>query len=74
MPGMNGLDLAGKATETSPFLPFIFVSGQPRELLPEFDDPGLDHPLLQKPFTPDTLVACVRATLDLRAHSTRVSG
>jgi signal transduction histidine kinase len=71
MPGMSGLVLAREATRVSPSLPFIFISGQPRELLPELDDPGGAHPLLQKPFTPDTLVACVRSTLDLRPHSTR---
>jgi CheY-like chemotaxis protein/two-component sensor histidine kinase len=71
MPGMSGFVLAREATRVSPSLPFIFISGQPRELLPEFDDPGGAHPLLQKPFTPDTLVACVRSTLDLRPHSTR---
>jgi CheY-like chemotaxis protein len=73
MPGMSGLVLAREATRISPSLPFIFISGQPRELLPEFDDLGGAHPLLQKPFMPDTLVACVRATLDLRSHPTRAS-
>jgi signal transduction histidine kinase len=71
MPGMNGLELARQATAISQFLPFIFISGQARELLPEFDAPGGDHPLLQKPFTPDALVASVRARLDLRPHSNR---
>jgi CheY-like chemotaxis protein len=71
MPGMTGIDLARQAAESSPFLPFIFVSGQPRELLPELQDLGLGHPLLEKPFTPDALVAQVRATLDIRQHSSR---
>ena len=71
MPGMNGLDLARQATQISRFLPFVFISGQPRELLPDLDAAGPDHPLLQKPFTPDDLVACVRARLDLRPQSTR---
>jgi CheY-like chemotaxis protein len=74
MPDMNGLELARRMTEISPLLPFVFISGQPRELLPDLDAAGQDHPLLQKPFTPDALVACVRTRLDLRSHSTRVSG
>jgi signal transduction histidine kinase len=73
MPGMSGLDLARQAAGMSPFIPFVFISGQPRELLPDLDAAGPDHPLLQKPFTPDDLVACVRARLDLRPHSTRAS-
>jgi len=72
MPGMNGIELAQQASEISPFLPFIFVSGQPREVLPELQELGLSHPLLEKPFAPDALIACVRATLDLRRHSTRI--
>jgi signal transduction histidine kinase len=73
MPGMNGIDLAHQASEINPFLPFIFVSGQPREVLPELEELGLGHPMLEKPFTPDALVACVRTTLDLRSHSARAS-
>jgi signal transduction histidine kinase len=73
MPGMNGIDLAKRASQISPYFPFIFISGQPREVLSELHELGLCHPLLEKPFTPDALIACVRATLDLRAHSTRAS-
>ena len=72
MPGMNGIELAQQASEIDPFLPFIFVSGQPREVLPELQELGLSHPLLEKPFGPDALIACVRTTLDLRRHSTRI--
>ena len=72
MPGMTGIDLAQQASRFSPFVPFILVSGQPREVLAELDTLGLGHPLLEKPFTPNALVACVRTTLDRRPHSTRV--
>ncbi len=71
MPGMSGVELAKRASTISPFLPFIFVSGQPREALPELHSLGPAYPLLEKPFTPDALVACVRATLDLRPHASR---
>jgi CheY-like chemotaxis protein len=71
MPGMNGIELAQQASGISPFLPFIFVSGQHREVLPGSHELGLGYPLLEKPFTPDALVAQVRATLDLRPQSSR---
>lgn len=71
MPGMSGIELAKRASGISPFLSFIFVSGQPREALSELHSLGSSHPLLEKPFTPDALVACVRATLDLRAHASQ---
>ena len=71
MPGMSGIELAKRASGISPFLQFIFISGQPREALQELHSLGSSHPLLEKPFTPDALVACVRATLDLRAHASQ---
>src|SRR4051812_42069415 len=66
MPGMNGIDLAHRALRLRPYLPFIFVSGQPREVLPDLGTLEQDHQLLEKPFTPESLVACVRTRLDRR--------
>jgi signal transduction histidine kinase len=64
MPGMNGIDLAQRALKLRPYLPFIFVSGQPREVLPDWGSLEHDHQLLEKPFSPESLAACVRARLD----------
>jgi nitrogen-specific signal transduction histidine kinase/CheY-like chemotaxis protein len=69
MPGMTGIDLAHQALELRTYLPFIFVSGQPREVLPEFGSLEMDHQLLEKPFSPESLATCVRARLDRRPPS-----
>jgi signal transduction histidine kinase len=66
MPGMTGIDLAQRALSLRPFLPFIFVSGQPKEVLPGFGSLDQDHALLEKPFSPEVLADCVRARLDRR--------
>jgi signal transduction histidine kinase len=68
MPGMTGIDLARRALELRAFLPFVFVSGQPREVLPDFGSP--DDVLLEKPFSPDALAACIRTRLDRRPAPT----
>ncbi|HZA97545.1 MAG TPA: response regulator [Gemmatimonadales bacterium] len=75
MPGMTGVELARRALDGREFLPFIFVSGQPREVLPDFGSLAPDHPLLEKPFTPEALASCVRSTLDARpaaSHSNTI--
>jgi CheY-like chemotaxis protein len=66
MPGMSGIELAHRALERSGFLPFIFLSGQPREVLRDFERLAEDHELLEKPFPPDLLAAAVRDRLDRR--------
>ena len=66
MPGINGIDLAHRALQLRPYLPFIFVSGQPKEVLPDLGSLEEDHQLLEKPFSPESLAACVRARLDRR--------
>lgn len=67
MPGMSGIGLARRALKLRAFIPFVFVSGQPRELLPDFDALEQAHVLLEKPFPPDVLARCVRDTLDQRS-------
>jgi signal transduction histidine kinase len=66
MPEMSGTELAKRARGGSPELPFIFVSGQPRETLAEYGDPAAHGPLLEKPFSADVLTAAVRKALDER--------
>jgi CheY-like chemotaxis protein len=69
MPEMSGIELAHRALERSGFLPFIFLSGQPKEVLPDFGPLAENHELLEKPFPPDVLGAAVRARLDRRLAS-----
>jgi two-component system cell cycle sensor histidine kinase/response regulator CckA len=71
MPGMTGIDLARRALKLREFIPFVFVSGQPRDVLPDFGSVGQNHSFLEKPFTPEALAACVRARLDQRPFSSR---
>jgi signal transduction histidine kinase/CheY-like chemotaxis protein len=66
MPGMTGIDLAHRALRLRPFLPFIFVSGQPKEVLPGFGSLDQDNTLLEKPFSPEALADAVRIRLDRR--------
>ena len=66
MPGSGGSELGGRLHELRPEVPVLYTSG--------FTDTDvvarglLDRslPLLQKPFTPDTLLERVRAMLDRR--------
>ena len=69
MPHMNGIDLAHQALNLRPYLPFIFVSGQPKEVLPEWGSLERDYQLLEKPFSLEALASCVRARLDRRPRS-----
>jgi CheY-like chemotaxis protein len=71
MPGMTGVELAHRALELRGFLPFVFVSGQPREVLLDFGPLHEDHVLLEKPFSPNVLSACIRASLDRQAADRR---
>ncbi|MGH7628718.1 MAG: response regulator [Gemmatimonadales bacterium] len=68
MPEMTGTELARRAVSTNPRLRFVFVSGQPRESLAAFGDPGEHGILLEKPFPAELLTNAVRSTLDQRAR------
>jgi two-component system, cell cycle sensor histidine kinase and response regulator CckA len=69
MPRISGIDLAHRALKLRPFLPFIFVSGQPKEVLPEWGSLEQDYQLLEKPFSLEMLASCVRARLDRRPRT-----
>ncbi|HEX3274356.1 MAG TPA: response regulator [Gemmatimonadales bacterium] len=62
MPGMDGRELAERAATLRPALPVLFMSGHPdeatRRVLSESD-----RPYLQKPFTPEELLARVEEIL-----------
>jgi two-component system, cell cycle sensor histidine kinase and response regulator CckA len=64
MPGMNGHHLARRLREARPGLRVLFISGYADRLLIEHG-PGQPHAFfLQKPFSPASLAASVRAALD----------
>jgi two-component system cell cycle sensor histidine kinase/response regulator CckA len=64
MPGMNGVELARRATELVPGLKVLFASGYTENTIVHHGmlDPGV--PFLQKPFAPSQLAERVRAELD----------
>jgi two-component system cell cycle sensor histidine kinase/response regulator CckA len=64
LPGMDGPELARRASELRPELPVLFISGYTDD---EIVRRGLLHerqPFLQKPFTPEALAAKVAALLN----------
>jgi two-component system cell cycle sensor histidine kinase/response regulator CckA len=66
MPGMGGVELAGRLATRSPSPPVLFVTGGHRNL----DLPG---PVLWKPFLPSELSTTVRELLN-RCFDERLSG
>jgi two-component system, cell cycle sensor histidine kinase and response regulator CckA len=64
MPAMTGTDLAREAAALNRDIPFIFVTGQPREALADFGNPVQYGMLLEKPFSSDRLAHVVRSVLN----------
>jgi PAS domain S-box-containing protein len=66
MPGANGRELADLLRATHPDVPIVFMSGYPGT---EIERRGLKVPrgaILEKPFTPEALIAMVNETLSRR--------
>jgi signal transduction histidine kinase/CheY-like chemotaxis protein len=59
MHGASGPELAKSLRQERPALPVVYMSGHPRG----HDDVPVDGPLIEKPFTPDELVAAVADVL-----------
>jgi two-component system cell cycle sensor histidine kinase/response regulator CckA len=74
MPGMSGPDLATRLHDTRPSTRVLFASGYTDDGVVRSGilDPGFAF--IQKPFTPDALLARVRDVLDQAAESTPSSG
>src|SRR5690606_5891015 len=66
MPVMGGRELGRRLAELRPDLPVIWMSGHPREALTDLTSDSPDRPYLQKPVTPDYLVASVQRVLQAR--------
>jgi two-component system cell cycle sensor histidine kinase/response regulator CckA len=63
MPGMGGVELGRRLKQLWPALPVLYMSGYSVEDLQREGVTGVERELLHKPFTPDSLVARVTATL-----------
>ena len=64
MPGMSGIELAGRLTALRPDIRTLFTSGYAGDRLGHPGHGGAPPDLLQKPFTPETLARRVRQALD----------
>jgi PAS domain S-box-containing protein len=71
MPGISGLELSKRLTDTRPSLPVVYMSGYGEDTIARHGilNPGLDF--LHKPFTSETLGRKVREALE--RHSVMVS-
>jgi two-component system cell cycle sensor histidine kinase/response regulator CckA len=67
MPGIGGAELARRLKERWPALPVLFMSGYSVEDLLRQGALGSDRAVIQKPFTPDSLVGTIAAALSLAA-------
>jgi len=63
MPEMNGLELAKRLRNVRPDLPALFVSGYPKDAIPDRNIAEADIELLLKPFTIEELCASLRRVL-----------
>jgi CheY-like chemotaxis protein len=72
MPGIGGTELARRLKERWPDLPILFMSGYSVEDLLRQGAIGDERAIIQKPFTPDSLVRGVAAALAKAGQ--RVSG
>jgi two-component system cell cycle sensor histidine kinase/response regulator CckA len=67
MPGMGGVELGRRLKQLWPALPVLYMSGYSVEDLRREGVTGVERELVHKPFTPDSLVARVTATLSSAA-------
>jgi CheY-like chemotaxis protein len=70
MPGGNGADLAGRLSALRPAMKVLMMTGYAQETIA--DQGGLKDGivLIEKPFSPNLLLARVRMTIDAEARST----
>ena len=64
MPEMGGLELGVHISRTLPDVPIMYMSGYSESDKLQRGIPALPEPFLQKPFSPESLSATVRRTLD----------
>jgi two-component system cell cycle sensor histidine kinase/response regulator CckA len=66
LPGTDGIELYAAICTGRANVPVLFMSAYPAEILAARGLPDLTTPFLAKPFTPDALLAKVRATIEAR--------
>jgi CheY-like chemotaxis protein len=64
--GMSGVDLARALLQKKPSLKVLYMSGYAGDLAAGDQQLREGVNFLQKPFTPETLLACVRRCIELR--------
>jgi PAS domain S-box-containing protein len=69
LPGLDGQKLVRRLAASRPGLPALFITGYTAESLGEPASHGNHAEFLQKPFTPETLLAHARRLLDAAAAS-----
>lgn len=74
MPGIGGAELARRLKARWPAMPIIFMSGYSADELELQNLPGFEGGLLEKPFSPDDLVARATAALSRRESPERHGG
>ena len=69
LPGMDGAELARRATELQPQLSVLFISGYTDEEIVRRGLLEAGRPFLQKPFTPEALVNQIAEVMRQRGAS-----
>jgi FixJ family two-component response regulator len=72
MPRTNGSELAERAALLRPNLKILFMSGYADDAVERKDISTGERPILQKPFTAQSLLRCVRETLDVDSDPQKV--
>ena len=68
MPGGNGSDLAGRLSTLKPVMKVLMMTGYARETIADQGDLKHGIALIEKPFSPNLLLARVRMTIDAYAR------
>ena len=70
MPGGNGSDLAARLSALRPAMKVLMMTGYAQETIADQDGLKDGIALIEKPFSPNLLLARVRMTIDAKAHPT----
>jgi CheY-like chemotaxis protein len=70
MPGGNGSDLAARLSALRPAMKVLLMTGYAQETIADQDGLKDGIALIEKPFSPNLLLARVRMTIDAKAHPT----
>jgi two-component system cell cycle sensor histidine kinase/response regulator CckA len=71
MPGMGGIELAGRVRAISPSLPVLLMTGYTEEAITRAGDRPIDEQIIEKPFTLHTMLEKVRWALATNGDGSR---